>query len=768
MGADATVPGRLIGLLVALAIGCSPGGDGSASRATDDSLHDPANRASDVQGGAGASSGPTSEDLPAGGQVRPPSLAGSAWSLRHTSTGQIIAEHQPEHLEARILPGSLAKVVTALAALDQGQADLRVVCPRRLTLQGRALDCVHPAQAAPFTLTAALAHSCNTFFTRLGARLDRAAWERLAVRLGVPAFGAPAPPELMAIGLAGPTASASAWRKVIVRVLSDASIPAAHRRVVRDALRAAARAGTASALDDGWSDTLAKTGTLVDAGRSEGVAVIVRPDEDLDLVVRVRGGAGRDAADLAASVFASHAPGARTVRQGVRRPGGVERVTLGIDAYVARVVGAEGAPDMPEAALDALAIAARTYAAAHPGRHEDEGFDLCDSTHCQATAARVWPAAARAAARTRGLVLAAGGRIVPVYYSAACSGRLQAAHAIWGGAPSGGEYVGAEPHPHPVPAWHADVTERALSAALREAGLTGGPLRDLRAGHDASTGLPRQVELAGFAPRQLSAHRFRTIVGRALGWDVLKSDAWTARRTAAGFRFEGRGKGHGVGLCVAGATAYAARTGASARTEDILTDYYPSLRIRSLGDTVRLRVTRASQGRADTLLRDVHAALVDLRRRLEFGAPRAIEVREHPTIEAYQRATGRAWWTGGSTRITTPTAARIDLPPLAALERAGSVELRLRHELVHALTASSLQEAPLWVHEGLAVHLAAAAATQAGALSADTAADTAAGWPTDAEMANPGGPEAMRAAYARAAACVARALAAGTPWRSIR
>lgn len=765
MGADATVPRRLIGLLVALAIGCSPGRDSSPGRPTDGPLHDSAIRTADDHDRASAPSGPTPEDAPAGGQGREPSSAGSAWSLRQTSTGQIIAQHQPEHLETRILPGSLAKVITALAALDQGRADLRVVCPRRLTLHGRALDCVHPAQAAPFTLTAALAHSCNTFFTRLGARLDRAAWERLAVRLGVPAFGAPAPPELMAIGLAGPAASAAVWRQVMVRALSEASIPLAHRRVVRDGLRAAARAGTAASLDDGWADTLAKTGTLVDAGRSEGVAVVVRPDEDLDLVVRVRGGAGHDAAATAASVLALHAPDARTLRLGVRTASGVRAQTVPLEVYVGLVVAAEATPDMPEAALDALAIAARTYAAAGRARHEGEGFDVCDSTHCQATAARVWPGAALAAARTRGVVLAADGRLVPVYYSAACPGHLQAAHALWGGAPSGDEYAGAEPNPHPVPAWHADVTERALSAALREAGLSGGSLRDLRVRHDGSTGLPRQVELAGFAPRQLSADRFRTIVGRALGWDVLKSDAWMARRTAAGFRFEGQGKGHGVGLCVAGAMAYAARTGASARAEHILMDYYPSLRVRSLADTVRLRVTHASQGRAQALLRDVHAALVDLRGRLQLGAPRALEVREHPTIESYQRATGRAWWTGGSTRMTTPTAARIDLPPLAALERAGSVELRLRHELVHVLTATSLQEAPLWAHEGLAVHVAAAA--QPLALSADTAAETV-GCPTDAEMVSPGGAEAMRTAYTRAAACVARALAAGTPWRLIR
>jgi stage II sporulation protein D len=576
----------------------------------------------------------------------------------------------------------------------------------------------------------------------------------------VPAFDdATVRSELLAIGLEGPMASATAWQRIIVRALSDPAIPVAHRHLVAEGLRSATREGTADVLHDAGTDTLAKTGTVVTGGDSEGMAVVVRPDEDLDLVVRVRGGAGRDAAGLAASVLARHAPAAQTVRLGVRRETGDVPQTLSLDTYVGRVVAAEATPDMPAAALEAVAVAARTYAVAHRGRHADDGFDLCDSTHCQASATRVWPEADAAARRTRGLVLARDGTVVPVYYSAVCPGRLFTAQAIWGGTAPGHERAGREMHAHPVPTWHTDVTERALIAALHEAGFAGELLRDMRVERDPGTDLPRVVELDGLAPRRVPAHRFRTSVGRALGWDVLKSDTWSARRTAAGFRFEGRGKGHGVGLCVAGATAHATAAGAAARVDDILRDYYPSLRLRSLADTVRLHVTHASQRHAEALLRDAYRALAHLRQQLTLTAPRAITIVEHPSVEAYQRATGRAWWTGGSTRMIAATTARIDLPPLATLARAGSVDVRLRHELVHALTATSLRDAPLWVQEGLAVQLAG------GEPMATTTADRC---PSDPEMAGPGGLEAMQAMYARAAACVARALHTGTPWRTIR
>jgi peptidoglycan hydrolase-like amidase len=54
-----------------------------------------------------------------------------------------------------------------------------------------------------------------------------------------------------------------------------------------------------------------------------------------------------------------------------------------LETYVARVLAGEGEPGAPEAAQQALAIAIRTFAVFNARRHEGEGFDLCDSTHCQ-------------------------------------------------------------------------------------------------------------------------------------------------------------------------------------------------------------------------------------------------------------------------------------------------------------------------------------------------------------------------------------------------
>ena len=65
------------------------------------------------------------------------------------------------------------------------------------------------------------------------------------------------------------------------------------------------------------------------------------------------------------------------------------------------------------------------------GRHSREGFDLCDTTHCQ-----VWRAAATAASRravlaTAGQVLTYNGAPAEVFYSASCGGHTENAGDVW-------------------------------------------------------------------------------------------------------------------------------------------------------------------------------------------------------------------------------------------------------------------------------------------------------------------------------------------------
>jgi len=96
-------------------------------------------------------------------------------------------------------------------------------------------------------------------------------------------------------------------------------------------------------------------------------------------------------------------------------------VMMDRETAVGAIVAAESPPGATFEALKAQAVAARSYLLAGV-RHE--GFDFCDTTHCQylrAPAAEDDPARLAVAA-TRGLVLTYAGKVVRALYSRSCGG----------------------------------------------------------------------------------------------------------------------------------------------------------------------------------------------------------------------------------------------------------------------------------------------------------------------------------------------------------
>jgi stage II sporulation protein D len=546
----------------------------------------------------------------------------------------------------------------------------------------------------------------------------------------------------------------------------------------RGALRAAAE-GTALALGDDTTLTLAKTGTTMpDGGGQEGRVVAWRPELEEVIVVRAPGAAGREAAAIARAVWdaaaASNEPRVRVghLRDGAGGDGGVRIEAIPLESYVAGVVAAEGEEAMPPVALQALAVAARSYALAPAGRHARDGYDVCDTTHCQVLGAAVrW--SRDSAAKTRGLVLARAGTPVAVPYSASCSGVLSSPHQLWGGHETVPTRTGPDPALHAVPEWQGLAPADALLAALREAGFRGEVLRNLRIVARARDGMPVRVALDGLAPGEVDAATLRHIVGRRLGWHVLKSHAWEVTRVGNGYRFTGRGKGHGAGICLRGAAVYADR---GVTLTQVLATYVPGAALMSTYDRVTVRVPSALLADAPRLRDETLALLAEARVRLEVFAPRQVTLEVHPTVQAYQRATGRAWWTSASTRPlgrrfdqasqsgSGPDRFRVDVAPRAtARATLGALTDVLRHERIHVLAGPLLVEAPAWMAEGLAY-----AAERPDISGPRTPGRPPAPCPADAEITRPGSLEAMRGAYSRAGGCVDAALPAGLAgWRAL-
>src|SRR5690242_17531281 len=72
--------------------------------------------------------------------------------------------------------------------------------------------------------------------------------------------------------------------------------------------------------------------------------------------------------------------GAQTV---VRVRVGSVTLAMPLEHYVAGVLAGESTVFRSDEALNAMAVAARTYAVRMRGRHRAEGYDFCATTHCQ-------------------------------------------------------------------------------------------------------------------------------------------------------------------------------------------------------------------------------------------------------------------------------------------------------------------------------------------------------------------------------------------------
>jgi SpoIID/LytB domain protein len=711
-------------------------------------------------------------------------------------------EARPDILDTPVLPGSVVKTIALVAALERGivTANSSHMCRRVARADGQTFVCAHPDLKRPLSPSEALAYSCNDFFVSLAPRLPREALNATRVAAGLPPISNDTSMAPAIVGLAGPKTTPRAMIDVLARLAGvgkDAPVPMkpGTRAVLFDGLRGAADYGTASAFRTSGVTALAKTGTiLMPNGTALGMVVALTPIDKPTraIVVAAPGGAGVDAAAIAADVLANREPPARpatttpaaavrpaTIRLGrTRADGGTRIETLNLDVYISQVLAGEGQPRAGDAAQEALAITARTFALANRNRHRREGFDLCDTTHCQVVRAAT-AMTRRAAESTSGRVLMHRGQPAFVFYSAWCGGKSELASQVWPGATD----YSYEPALHDEACedeegWASEVRAEQIEQALRAAGLRGSRLRGLRVLTRNTSERVARIAVEGFTPPEMSGHEFRMAVGRVAGWQSIKSTAFDVNRTSTGYRFKGRGFGHGVGLCVIGAGR---RAGNGSSAEEILKFYFPGLAIGSVGTTTLTSATPALSPPAKPLAAvpaatDValalpgaeegeRAALVSLIRRSRdeiakvtgVTAPDRLRVTVHPSVESFGRATGQPWWVSGAT-----DGSAIELLPISVLRQQGQLDRTIRHEIAHALLDGSLAKRPMWVREGAAAYFARPAEARA-ALKPDRVP-----CPGDTEFLRALSAGAQRDAYARAEACFARAVGDGKPWNQVR
>jgi stage II sporulation protein D len=282
---------------------------------------------------------------------------------------------------------------------------------------------------------------------------------------------------------------------------------------------------------------------------------------------------------------------------------------LGIEKYLVGLVNSEFNSKWNESSTEAQVIAARTYALyqirAARLQVSAPHFDVESTVHDQVYDGYLSEdyRGAVAVQKTRGTVIMAsagnGKGLAPIkaFYSSTCAGHTELPENVWGASFAGFKRIVSCPYcgQSPSIAWNLELSGAELERLIRQgAAVDGSPagwprnwrslsrLVGLQAGMWTASARRSEVITTWIDPSgrtaslRVPAARFRNWVGAAR----FRSTAFEVRPSAhGGWSFNGRGNGHGVGMCQWGAKVMGDR-GYSAVA--ILQHYYPDGVLRRL------------------------------------------------------------------------------------------------------------------------------------------------------------------------------------------
>lgn len=277
---------------------------------------------------------------------------------------------------------------------------------------------------------------------------------------------------------------------------------------------------------------------------------------------------------------------------------------LGIESYLAGVVPLEIGPRRPEElqAVMAQAVVSRTFAVRNLGRWRDDGFDFYPTVADQVYGgvAAESPIGWQAVLGTRGEIVTYHRAPIDAFFYSTCGGRTADGTEVFRAAdrpylrtvddrdPEGQAYCRASPRYRWREEWNGDRIQAILHRTLpEEAGVRAervGAIHDVRVRRrsrsDRVSDLAVDVEAGTVTVNGAAVRRTLLRPGGELLWSAtfaLTADRASGRVTR--LVAEGRGSGHGVGLCQWGAIG---RAVAGQRYPEILQAYFPATRVEML------------------------------------------------------------------------------------------------------------------------------------------------------------------------------------------
>ena len=170
---------------------------------------------------------------------------------------------------------------------------------------------------------------------------------------------------------------------------------------------------------------------------------------------------------------------------------------IGLEDYVQGVIVREMSSSWPLEALKAQAVCARTYAYRNyiAGKHKSQGFDICNSIHCQAYMGMdaVTASSSKAVEQTYGEYAWYNGSLIEAVYSSHDGGATESAVNVWG---SNVAYLIGKYDPYEasvaskVPGynWTVTYTAQELTDLLNSKGYTNSGIVDFKVTKTSPTG----------------------------------------------------------------------------------------------------------------------------------------------------------------------------------------------------------------------------------------------------------------------------------------
>ncbi len=254
---------------------------------------------------------------------------------------------------------------------------------------------------------------------------------------------------------------------------------------------------------------------------------------------------------------------------------------VSLEEYLRGVLSKEAPDYWPPEALKAIAIAARTYALYQRFTKEPNDYDVTGDVMSQDYGGKTAEKAGttRAVKATDGWILMHRGQLFPAFYHSTCGGITEHARVMGpfdleplrGGVRC--QFCAASPFFQ----WQRRLTKADVNWALRKSPYGSiGAISDVRVSQQTDSGRAHTVTIVG-ARRSLRLSGYDV---RALfGFDSIRSALFSVSPAGDAFIIQGRGWGHGVGMCQWGA-AELARRGLSAA--EILAYYYPEAQLASI------------------------------------------------------------------------------------------------------------------------------------------------------------------------------------------